>query len=207
MYVTKAKFHSETLPFETYIPENADKLILGTFPTKENLRKYKFFYPNTSNKFWRILSGLFDHQLAFFEGNDAVAERQMILDKLNLAISDMGHIIYRQNESSLDANIFPYEFTNIFQIIDDNPSIETVIITSSTKGSSVLSWFAAYCQLNGISVEKPAGALVPWETYIHFNRKVIKVIVVYSTSGAAYVKEEQLTEMYRAAILFNKTSE
>jgi len=205
MYNTKAQFHSEILPFETYVPENADKLILGTFPTKENLRKYKFFYPNTSNKFWRILSGLIGHQLAFFEGDEAVAERHKILEKLHLAISDMGHIVYRQNESSLDANIFPYEFTNIFQIIDDHPAIKTIIITSSSKGSSVLSWFAAYCQLNQVIIEKPQGALVPWETHIKFNNKTVKVIVVYSTSGAAYVKEDELTKMYTKAILHNAT--
>ncbi|WP_462265872.1 uracil-DNA glycosylase family protein [Mucilaginibacter sp.] len=110
MYKTEALFHLEPLPFDTYIPENADKLILGTFPTKESLRKYKFFYPNTSNNFWRILAGLLGKDLQFLKGDDAVYERQGILDKLCLAISDMGKTIYRQNESSLDANIFPVEF-------------------------------------------------------------------------------------------------
>ncbi|MDB5022874.1 MAG: mismatch-specific glycosylase [Mucilaginibacter sp.] len=207
MYKTKALFHPEPLPFDTYIPENADKLILGTFPTKESLRKFKFFYPNTSNKFWRILAGLQGKELEFLKGDEAVDERRKILDKLNLAISDMGHTIYRQNESSLDANIFPVEFTNVFQIIDDNPQIKTIIITSSTKGTSVLSWFLAYCQLNDVTVYIPKKPLIPWETLIHFNNKTVKIIVIYSTSGATYIEEPKLVAMYRLAILFNKTSE
>jgi hypoxanthine-DNA glycosylase len=207
MYKTKALFHPEPLPFDTYIPENADKLILGTFPTKESLRKYNFFYPNPANKFWRILAGLIGTELEFVKGDEAVHERKKILDKLNLAISDMGHTIYRQNESSIDANIFPVEFTNVFQIIDDNPRIQTIIITSSTKGTSVLSWFLAYCQLNNVQVTVPSKPLVPWETAIHFNAKTVKVIIIYSTSGAAYIEEPKLIAMYRLAILFNKTIE
>jgi hypoxanthine-DNA glycosylase len=207
MYKTKALFHPEPLPFDTYLPENADKLILGTFPTKESLRKYKFFYPNPSNKFWRILAGLLGKELEFVKGDEAVYERKNILDKLNLAISDMGNTIYRQNESSLDANIFPVVFTDVFQIIDDNPQIKTIIITSSTKGTSVLSWFIAYCQLNKVLVSVPRRSLVPWETFIRFSDKTVKVIVIYSTSGAAYIEEPKLIAMYRMAILFNKTTE
>jgi hypoxanthine-DNA glycosylase len=207
MYKTQALFHPEPLPFDTYIPENADKLILGTFPTKESLRKYRFFYPNPSNKFWRILAGLIGKELEFVKGDEAVIERKKILDKLNLAISDMGNKIYRQNESSLDANIFPVEFTNVFQIIDDNPQIKTIIITSSTKGTSVLSWFLAYCQLNKVQVNVLSRPLVPWETAIHFNGKTVKIIIIYSTSGAAYIEEPKLIAMYRLAILFNKTTE
>ena len=207
MYKTEALFHPEPLPFDTYIPENADKLILGTFPTKESLRKYKFFYPNPSNKFWRILAGLYGKKLEFIKGDEAVEERKKILEELNLAISDMGNTIYRQNESSLDANIFPVKFTNVFQIIDDNPQIKTIIITSSSKGTSVLSWFLAYCQLNNVNVDIPSKPLVPWETAIQFGDKNVKVIIIYSTSGAAYIEETKLIAMYRQAILFNKMTE
>lgn len=205
MYNTRASFHEEPLPFDTYIPEDADKIILGTFPTKKSLRKFDFFYPNTSNKFWRVLGGLIGHELSVMAGDAAVEERKGILDKLKLAISDMGHIIYRQNESSLDANIFPVEFTNIFQLIDDHPKIRTVIITSSTKGSSVFSWFAAYCQLNGIELKKHKDAVVPWDITIHNKGNAIKIIVIYSTSGAAYIDEIALKEMYRMAIMENAT--
>jgi hypoxanthine-DNA glycosylase len=202
-YRTKASFDPEPLPFDTYIPPHADKIILGTFPTKKSLRKYAFFYPNPRNKFWKVLAKLLGEDIIHRDGDKAVIERQNILDRLHLAISDMGHIIYRQNESSLDANIFPVEFTDIFQIIDDNPLIKTVIVTSSTKGSSVFSWFAAYCQLNNVALKKPKDALIPWQTVIHNNNKTIKVIVLHSTSGAAYKEEEELIAMYDKAILRN----
>jgi G:T/U-mismatch repair DNA glycosylase len=205
MYITKASFHEEKLPFETYIPAVADKLIMGTFPTKESLRKYDFFYPNTSNPFWNILCGLSGGELQFFEGEGAVVERKAILDQLKLGITNIGAKIYRQNESSLDSNIFPVVFTDVFQLLDDYPRIKTLVITSSTKGNSVLSWFRAYCELNQVALESSRKKKVPWETNIALkNGRQVKILVIYSTSGAAVIDEQERKNMYANAILKNK---
>jgi G:T/U-mismatch repair DNA glycosylase len=199
MYTTLAKFHEETLPYNTYIPTVADKLILGTFPTRPSLRKYDFFYPNPSNKFWKILAQLAGTELRFIAGDAAVVERKAILDQLKLAISDIGYRIYRQNESSLDSNIFPIEFTNVFKLLDEHPEICTLILTSSTKGNSVLVWFKAYCELNDVELEIAKDNRVPWQTTIWIKRQV-RVLVVYSTSGAAGKSEAELVDMYMEAI-------
>jgi hypoxanthine-DNA glycosylase len=203
MYITESIYHEETLPWEAHIPNNADKLILGTFPTRSDLRRYEFFYPNIRNKFWEILASLLSLSLIHFNGNEAVEERKDILDQLHLAITDIGRKILRQNESSLDNNIFPIEFTDIFSLLDENPSIQTIIITSSTKGNSVLTWFKAYCELNKVML--PTGKeKVPWETYISVNQRKIKILVIYSTSGSAVIAKDVLRKMYKEAILENK---
>ena len=154
-FITKNIYEKEKLPWSEYIPENADKIILGTFPTKKDKRDFEFFYPNKNNKFWKVLANISNCNLTDFNANSsgrelAIRERKHILNKLKLAITDIGAIILRQNNSSLDSNLFPIEFTDIFQIIQSNPSIKRIILTSSTKGNSVLSWFEAYCKLNNI---------------------------------------------------------
>ncbi len=44
----------------------------------------------------------------------AIKERKQILDKLKLAITDIGAKVLRQNNSSLDSNLFPITSGKIF---------------------------------------------------------------------------------------------
>jgi G:T/U-mismatch repair DNA glycosylase len=199
-FVTQAKYERETLPWPEYIPTGATKLLLGTFPTKKSNRSFEFFYPNKSNRFWKTLSIIADLPLTQFLGDEAVDERKKILEKLRLGICDTGHKILRQKESSLDGNLFPVEFTNVFPILEKCKTIQTVILTSSTKGNSALSWFEAYCELNGIKLLVPKGPL-PRSSEIEIVGKLIKVIAVNSPSRAATVNDKALVKMYSEVLI------
>jgi G:T/U-mismatch repair DNA glycosylase len=205
-YRTLNPYREEILPWSEYIPNNADKLILGTFPTKENNRDFEFFYPNRNNKFWKVLARIANKKLTDFENNAdgkllAVGERKRILDKLNLAITDIGAKILRQKNSSLDSNLFPIEFTNIFSIVDKHPKIKTIILTSSSKGNSVLSWFAVYCSINNVNLKiEKNDKDFPKTTEITIDNKKVKIVIVNSTSGAACKTEDFLVNQYGEVI-------
>ncbi|AEV31532.1 G:T/U mismatch-specific DNA glycosylase [Owenweeksia hongkongensis] len=201
MYQTKSNFTEETLEWPSYIPDGATKLIMGTFPTEASKRSYPFFYPNTDNSFWRVLAAIATHELKYFEGDEAVHERKNILDKLNMGITDIGNKILRNGNSSLDADIFPMEFTDVFKILDETPTINKLIFTSSTSKNSVLGWFQAYCQLNSpLRLSALDGSNNPKRCNIlNYSRKV-SVTIVHSTSGAARRSFEELLEMYRFEI-------
>jgi hypoxanthine-DNA glycosylase len=201
-YKTKNSYEEETLPWKEYIPHDAVTLILGTFPTKINLRQFEFFYPNPKNRFWKILAATAGETLKYYSGDQAIQERKHILDKLELGITDIGYKILRQKKSSLDNNLFPLEFTDIFGLLENHKTIKTIVITSSNKGNSVLSWFSSYCELNNIDIVIPK-LKIPWETYIDLKNRIIKIIVVYSTSGAAGISENILIELYGKAIQNN----
>ncbi len=202
-FKTKNPFQKEKHPWVEYIPENADKLILGTFPTKEENRDFDFFYPNRYNKFWRVLARIADFKLTDFDKTDewkklAVKERKEILGKLKLAITDIGAVVLRHNNSSLDSNLFPIEFTDIFSIVKKYPKIKTIILTSSSSGNSVLSWFKIYCEINNVELKiDKKNNNFPIETNVNINNKTLKVIIVYSTSGAAGRSEDFLVEQYK----------
>jgi hypoxanthine-DNA glycosylase len=199
IYITLSEYEEETHPFPIYVPDSANKLILGTFPTKKSLRKYEFFYPNTSNRFWNILASLADTSIKHLSMDDAVIERKRILKKLNLAIWDMGAKVLRQKNSSLDGNLFPIEYSNIFKVLDDYPKIHTLIINSSSGSNSVFSWLQAYCKLNKVDLKEPKGK-IPKETKMNVCGREIKVLIVASPSGAAAKATNALIEMYKAAI-------
>lgn len=205
-YKTLNPHKEEPLPWPEYIPDNADKLILGTFPTKKENRDFDFFYPNKNNKFWKVLARIANFKLTDFKPNEAgqqlaVRERKQILDTLKLAITDIGAKVLRRNNSSLDSNLFPIEFSDIFSIISKHPTIKTIILTSSSSNNSVLSWFATYCDINNITlkVDKKKKEF-PITTEISVDNKKIKIAIVHSTSGAAGKTEDFLVSQYRSVI-------
>lgn len=205
-YKTLNPYEEERLPWDEYIPVNANKLILGTFPTKKENRDFEFFYPNRNNKFWKVLARIADTELTAFDNNEegkllAVQERKKILDKLQLAITDIGARVLRQKNSSLDSNLFPIEFTDVFAIIKKHPKIDRIILTSSSNGNSVLSWFGSYCSMNKIKLQVGKNKKqFPLTTEICVDNRFLKVYIVYSTSGAAGKTEDFLVEQYRNVI-------
>lgn len=200
IYKTECKVIEETLEWENYIPSKANKLIIGTFPTVEHRRSYKFFYPNKDNPFWKILSIIAETKLIPADQNKAVSNRQEILSKLNLGITDMGYKILRHANSSLDQSIFPIEFMNIFKILDDYPTIEKLIFTSSSGENSVEGWFRNYCKLNSVKFPKMKGKN-PKRAEINIGNRIVQIVTVHSTSKAAARSENELIDMYKKEIL------
>lgn len=195
-YITDARYEGETHPWPEYIPVGATGLLLGTFPTKKSKRAFEFFYPNASNRFWKVLAKIAEVPLQYFSNDEAVVERKRILDELKLGISDTGYKVFRQNESSLDSNLFPTKLTDVFSILAKYPTIETIILTSSSKGNSALTWFQAYCELNDVNLKIARRGPLPRMSTITVLDRTIKVIAVNSPSRAAKIKDDAIYEMY-----------
>ena len=80
---------------ENFIPTNADKLIIGTFPTAKQRRSFEFFYPNKNNPFWKVLASIAEMTLAPADSSKAIQNRKEVLTKLNLGITDIKFIVMR----------------------------------------------------------------------------------------------------------------
>lgn len=198
--VNKIDFILELLPWPFYIPKNADKLILGTFPTIKEKRYFDFFYPNIQNNFWDILSEITRIKLLEKSHNvNLVNERKVILDRLNLGIGDLGHKIIRTRNSSSDFNIIPIEYSNIFQVLEDHVSINKLILTSSTGPNSAYSWFKDYCKLNNIDFKFEKKDKLPKVNDISFSGRKVNVIAVNSTSRASSTKVEEIRKQFEYA--------
>lgn len=200
-YKTLNEHKEESHPWEPFIPQNADKLILGTFPTTDKYRgAYEFFYPNPNNDFWRIIFEVAGKKLDDFLQAEPIDTRKQILSHLKLAIADIGKKVLRQKGSSKDDNLFPIEYTDIFSLLETHPTIKKIIITSSSGANSVLSWFHHYCIINGCTFNIPKGKL-PITTKLLFNNLEIKIDIISSPSRLSPIKGDKLFEMYRTVIL------
>lgn len=201
-YNTTNSYRRETHPWPHYVPNDANKLILGTFPTAEKNRgAFDFYYPNPNNDFWKIIFEIAQESTSKFKINDLVTERKQILQKLRIGIGDIGKEILRQKNNSKDEGLFPLVFTDIFAILEAHPTIQKIILTSSSGCNSALAWFKQYCMLNQIDI-KIKNKKLPMKSQFRLNERQIDIDIVSSTSRLSPIKGERLFAMYKQAILY-----
>lgn len=188
-------------PFKWYVPDNAETLIIGTFPPVEARWSYEFFYPNIQNMFWKILAEIARHEL-LLTGDNMVNDRKKILHRLKVGVTDMGGSILRLQNDSKDESLKIVEYMNIIHIIERHKTIRKIILTSSSGRSSAFGWFREYLAKNSIVHVVPSG-----KKPLHFDvvlaGRSIDVYVLYSPSprAANRISRENLVEMYRSVIM------
>ncbi len=133
----------ETHPYMPFVPKGASKLILGSLPPwrftiddDPAVNKLKilrdgdidFYYGSRSNRFWMILSEVFNS--GKLNTSDKI---KLLLRNRKIAISDVVHRCRREPaQSALDQNLKDIEFNNdIRNILMRNHSISTLLFTSS----------------------------------------------------------------------------
>jgi G:T/U-mismatch repair DNA glycosylase len=126
-------FEIEDHPFETFVKPNATHLIIGTFPTHIENRKFRFYYSGEDNLFWKVLEKIFEHKFKYYEGEIAETERKKFLESKGIGITDMLLKCYRKNKWSTDENLYPILWNDIFEILDENKLISTLVLTSRSK--------------------------------------------------------------------------
>lgn len=110
-------------PISPVFNENSKILILGSFPSPKS-REVKFFYGNKQNRFWKILEGVFNEEIA--SDNE---ERKNFLLKHKIALWDVVKSceIIGASDSSLTEAV-PNDFDIIFSSCD----IKKVFTTGKT---------------------------------------------------------------------------
>ena len=140
--------------------------------------------------------------LQYLTGEEAVNERKELLIQLKLGVSDMGQIIRRKTDSSLDQNLEIITYMDIFNLLQENPSIRKLIFTSSSGKSSAMGWFKEYLSLHGIPFKIPQGKR-PLRTSVSINGKSFEIVLLYSTSprAGAAISFDDLTKLFAFEIL------
>lgn len=199
---TQNEFTQEPHPWDFHIPPQADKLLIGTFPSEEKNRKQSFFYCSSNNRFWNVLASVADKQVSPLSSENAVTDRHEILNALRLGLTDMGKIVLRQQESSNDHSLFPIEFMDIIKLLHDHPHIRTLLVSGNLEGNSSLSWFGTYCNLNNVSINLKQLKKTK-QAKIRINGRELYVLMCYSTSGNSRIQTERLIQTYKA-LLYTK---
>lgn len=119
----------EIHPFDSFIPDNAKTLIIGSFPGMEQVVNKsnidEWFYTAQNNLFWSILSSVYDKDLKTTE------TKKELLRKEGIAIADIFIQVRRKEKSNLDKHLYDqvYNDQKIKSIIG-NSKIKLILFTS-----------------------------------------------------------------------------
>lgn len=191
----------ERHPFLFYIPEGATTLICGTFPPVRSRWSFDFFYPNKMNLFWPVMANICKQDLKYYEGEKAVQERKEILALLRCGVTDMGRIVVRTQNNSLDENLSVVTYMDIMKMLEQYPGIRKVIFTSSSGKNSAFGWFLQYLRLQQINLKVPKGPK-PWHFQLPITSGIIDIAVLLSTSrrAANRIGFQDLVALYQSEI-------
>lgn len=107
-------------PYKPFIPNNANKLIVGTLPPP---RFYKgilkpgdvdFCYGSIDGLLWKILNEIFNLNLLFETTEEAIKQRKQFLIKNNIGICD---IVSSCERKKIDASDLGMENTKLRDMI------------------------------------------------------------------------------------------
>lgn len=147
-------------PFDPIADEDSRVLILGSFPSVQSV-KTGFYYGHPQNRFWKVLSAIFDDPLP-----QTNAEKKAFLKAHHLALWDV--LASCEIIGSSDASIknpVPNDLSALIQ----NSKITTILI----NGKSAMTIFTRFIQVKDILVitlpsTSAANAAVSLEELIRF---------------------------------------
>ena len=111
-------------PFTAIYDQNSEILILGSFPSVKS-REQKFFYGHPQNRFWKVISAIFDEKLP-----QSIEEKKNMLIRNRIALWDViaSCVITGSSDSSI-SNVV----VNDLSLILKSSKIEKVFCNGSTS--------------------------------------------------------------------------
>lgn len=176
-------------------------LILGSFPPHPARWDYEFYYPNSQNRFWKVLAEIAGRPLQNKKGPPAVAERRILLDQLHIGLQNTGKVIARKGKSSLDKEILIEEFHDLRGLIDESPQLKNILITGFSGPSSAYHSFIRYLNDHKVRIQELPERPQPGLSFGIQCKRQLRCHIANSTSPAArQVKFDDLVAQFQKAI-------
>jgi len=119
----------EKHPFEPFVPEQSEILILGSFPGKESTQEKRdddWFYGANRNQFWKIIELVYEKELK------TKANKQSLFKNLKIAITDIIESCERKDNKNSDKNLFNKKYNGEIEKILNKHQIKRILFTSKT---------------------------------------------------------------------------
>ena len=117
-----------------------------------------------------------------------------------MGIHNIGKVIRREGESSLDSKISIEEYHDILGLIDDHPDLKTIVLTGFSAKAGAAPAFNDYLKKMGVAAEVPKKFQVGSE-FSFMKGRAIRCIVVNSTSRAAFQLTFEMLEQQFGRVL------
>ncbi|NOR24551.1 MAG: uracil-DNA glycosylase family protein [Desulforhopalus sp.] len=181
-------FH--THPYEIFIPEGTEKIIVGTLPPprfsegKLRERDVNFCYGSCDGMLWPVLDEIFHLGLRFDNSPEAVKQRQDFLLREKLGICDIVESCKRSKIDASDLGMTEIRLRNILQQLQLHPTIKTLIFTGGNPKNGPEYLFRRQLKAHGLKLH-PVSTDVPRVHQFTFLNREYSTISLTSPSNAA----------------------
>jgi len=121
-------------PFDAFVPDNAEVLILGSFPSIKSFED-NFYYAHPQNQFYKLLAAVYDELTP-----QSIEEKSKFLQKHKIALWDM--VAECERENSLDSNLKKIKVNDIEGFLEKYSTIKKVCFTGKTAQKLYLQHFS-----------------------------------------------------------------
>lgn len=158
---------TEIHPIPPLYSKNSEILILGSFPSVKS-RENEFFYAHPQNRFWKVLSAVFNSPLP--KNTD---EKKELVLKNKLALFDViKQCDIKGSGDSTIKNVVPNDLSPIL----DNSNIKRIILNGKTAEKYYKKYLSPVINIDYVTLPStsPANAAYSLDRLIEEWKRVIK---------------------------------
>jgi G:T/U-mismatch repair DNA glycosylase len=188
-------FHKH--PYEPFIQENTQKLIVGTLPpprftTGELLEKdVDFCYGSYYNSLWLFIVKIHNLNLRFDNSQEAVEQRKQFLIQQKIGVCDIVASAERDKIDASDLGMKNIKLRDVIGYIKTYPSIETILFTGGNSKNGPEYFFRRHIKTYNLKLELVNNE-VPRIHKFNLGNRSIKTVSLTSGSGAANISISRL---------------
>lgn len=177
-------------PYDIYIPDGCEKLIIGTLPpprqwTKElKARDVDFCYGSCDNQLWPVLARIFHLELLYGNSQEAVEQRKTFLLSIKTGICDIVESCQRDKVDARDLGMHHVILRDILAQLTRYPTIRQLLFTGGNSRNGPEYFFRQQLKEHGLKLERIADTF-PREHRFLFQGRIINTVSLISPSNAA----------------------
>lgn len=195
-------------PYEPYIHNDTEKLIVGTLPpprfsTDDLLEKdVNFCYGSYYNSLWLFIDKIYNLKLRYDNSQEAIEQRKQFLIKHKIGVCDIVDSCERQKIDASDLGMQNIQLRDLIGYLHKYPSVHTILFIGGNSKNGPEYFFRRHIKPYNIKlevvsdtvprihqfdlslVEKTRHAELDSVSHQHTSR-IIKTVSLTSSSGAA----------------------
>ncbi|MEP2238153.1 MAG: uracil-DNA glycosylase family protein [Maribacter sp.] len=186
------KKFQHTHPYEPFINESTEKLIVGTLPpprfTTGELKEgdVNFCYGSRDGQLWPILDRIFNLNLKFETTLEAIEQRKTFLKERKIGVCDIVASAEREKIDASDIGMQNIKLRNVLGYLEKYPKVTTILFTGGNSKNGPEYFFRKLLKEHGVSLF-PISTNVPRvHEFIHpITKVIIRTVSLIAPSGAA----------------------
>ncbi|MBU2947269.1 uracil-DNA glycosylase family protein [Zobellia uliginosa] len=181
-----------THPYEPFVFEEAEKLIVGTLPpprfTTGELKEddVDFCYGSRNGMLWPILDRIFELGLVYENTNLAIEQRKIFLLSNKIGVCDIVDSAERIKVDASDLGMKNVRLRDLLFYLEQYPNIQTVLFMGGVSKNGPEYFFRQLLKSTGIKL-KTISDQVPrvYELQLPESKRIIRTVSLTAPSGAA----------------------